>query len=151
VNSTGITASDSGGHPAAVAGRDTRAVHRRGQAEQCPRGDELTSGARVGAGQRGRAEHDQCAGQQPLAAEPVPEQAGREQCCGQHQAVGVDEPLQIAGRGMQVGGERGQRQVEHCQVEPDHENAQRQRAECPPAASLSTAHDSHLLSTVALK
>ena len=52
--------------------------------------------SRVGAGGGAGAEEDQGDKQQPLAAEAVAEQAGREDQRREHQAVGVGDPLQVA-------------------------------------------------------
>src|SRR6516164_7683937 len=45
------------------------------------------------------------------------EQASGQQRRGQHEAVSVDEPLQVTGGGVQIGPEGGQGQVEHGQVQ----------------------------------
>ena len=47
---------------------------------------------------RGGAEHDQPDDQRPLAAVLVAEPAGGEEQAGEHEQVGVDDPLQLAGR-----------------------------------------------------
>ena len=72
--------------------------------------------------------------QHPLAPEPVAEQAGGEHRGREHQAVRVRDPLQVAGRGVQVGRDRGHRQVEHRQVEADDEHARGDRDQRPPPA-----------------
>ena len=41
-------------------------------------------------------------GQEAVAAEAVAEAAGGEQQAGEHQGVGVDDPLQLAGRGAEA-------------------------------------------------
>ena len=52
------------------------------------------------------------------------EQTGREENGGQHQTVGVYDPLQVAGGGVQIGGQGRQRQVEHREVQADHGSGQ---------------------------
>ena len=66
---------------------------------------------------------------------PVAERAGGEQQAGEHEAVGVDDPLQRArrrraGRSTSV----GQRDVEAGVGHHDHHEADAQHAERPPAA-----------------
>ena len=79
---------------------------------------------------------------QPLAAEPVAQHPGRQQHRGQHQQVGVGEPLQLRGRGVQVGGDVGQGHVEDGHVETDDQEGQRGGAERPPARRRVGGHDS---------
>src|SRR5262249_7116460 len=77
---------------------------------------------------------------------PATQQPGRKQDSGKHQRVGVDEPLQVAGRGIQVSGERRQRKVEHGQVQPDHQHRQRKPDERPPFAGSRYVYALHHLS-----
>ena len=46
---------------------------------------------------RADAEDDEADGEEAVAAEPVAEAAGGEQQTGEHEGVGVDDPLQLAG------------------------------------------------------
>ena len=50
--------------------------------------------------------------QRALAAVPVAEGAGGEQEPGEHQGVGVDHPLELRAGGVELAGQRGQRDVE---------------------------------------
>ena len=68
-----------------------------GQAERDPGRDQLAAARGVGAGERRQSEQHQRPEQQLLAAVPVAEQARRQQGRGQHQAVGVEEPLRVTG------------------------------------------------------
>ena len=79
-------------------------------------------------------------GEAPVAAEAVAEAAGGEQQAGEHQRVGVDDPLQLAGRGAEPAlgrrvGERRERDVQDRVVERDDDeaDAEHQQRE-PPAA-----------------
>ena len=60
---------------------------------------------------RADAEHGEAEGEEAVAAEAVAEAAGGEQQAGEHERVGVDDPLQLAGRGAEpaVGLRVGQR------------------------------------------
>ena len=57
--------------------------------------DHLVGDVGEGAEQRADAEHDEARLQRTLAAEAVAEGAGGEQQAGEHEAVGVDDPLQL--------------------------------------------------------
>ena len=85
VNSTGITASDSGRITAAPRPSTARAA--TSSPDECEYAQ--ASEARPNSTSAGTSSL--------LAAEPVAEQPGGQQRRGQHQAVGVDEPLQVAG------------------------------------------------------
>ena len=135
-NSTGITESDSGKMAAAPIPSTAR------------RRDQLAGAGRVRARRRTGPEQDERDQQHLLAPQPVAEQARGQHRGRQHQAVRVGDPLQVAGRGVQVGRDRGQRQVEHGQVEPDDEHARRDGDQRPPLASRVPRHDSHIPSAV---
>ncbi len=80
--------------------RDDRDRHREdggsADAERCPRGDQLTHAGRVGAPHRAGDEHDERGEQHLLPPVPVAEQPGREDQGGDHQGVGVGDPLQVS-------------------------------------------------------
>ena len=80
-----------------------------------------------------RAEDDQAAGQGPVPSDAVTEAAQREQQPGHGQGVGVDDPLQRAGRGVQVAHQRGQRHVDDGAVHHHDEQGQAEHAEGGPA------------------
>ena len=52
------------------------------------------------------AEHDEADDEDPLAPVAVAEAAGGEEQAGEHEQVGVDDPLQLPGGGVEVDGER---------------------------------------------
>ena len=111
-----------------------REDERRADAHQRPAGDEAL-GRADGAGQRRRhAEHRQAGHEHPLAPVAVAEAAGREQQAGEHQQVGVDDPLQLAGGGVEVDGERRQGDVDDRAVEHRHEHGEADDGEDRPAA-----------------
>ena len=78
----------------------------------------------------------QAGGQGAAAAELVAEGAGGEQEAGEDQDVGVDDPLLLAGGGVQVLDERGQGDVQDGGVEADDEQADAEHGERPPSAAV---------------
>ena len=86
----------------------------------------LTSGA--------GGEHAEADEQRALAAEPVTERAGGEQQAGEHEGVGVDDPLQHRGAGVELALQRRQGHVERRHRHDDHDERQAQHAEQEPAA-----------------
>ena len=97
------------------------------------------------AGERRRrrrdAEDDEADGQRTLAPEPVAQAAGGEQQAGEHERVGVDDPLQLADAGAEVAHERGQRHVDDRVVDHDHEQAHAEHGERRPAAAVHAVVD----------
>ena len=65
--------------------------------------------------------------QHALAAEPVGQAAEGQQQRGEDQVVGVDDPLQLGGGGMQLADHGGQRHVHQGRVEVDQERREQQR------------------------
>ena len=55
-----------------------------------------------GGADRPQCEHGEPDQEEPLAAEPVGQRPSDEQQAGEHHGVGVDDPLELARRGMQV-------------------------------------------------
>ena len=108
--------------------------HRGTSTEQGPDGDEGNRGAGVGAPGRACSEHAQGDEQEPLAAVAVGQEPCGKQQAGEHEAVGVDEPLKLARGGMQGARQGGQRHVQHGQVDADHQNGDRERDQRPPAS-----------------
>ena len=86
-------------------------------------------------GRRHRAdgEHDEADLQGALAAEAVAEAAGRQQQAGEHERVGVDDPLDLAVRRVEVLDHRRDRHVEDRVVERDDQQRDAQHGEDPPA------------------
>ena len=69
----------------------------------------------------------------PLRPKRSPRLPDGEEQAGEHERVAVDDPLQLAGRGVEVLDERGQGHVEDGVVEADDQQAEAQHAERPPA------------------
>ncbi len=67
-----------------------------------------------------------------LASEPVAEGAHRQEQAGEHQDVGVDHPLQLAGARVQVAREGRQGDVQDGVVHTDDHEAQAERPQGPP-------------------
>ena len=84
--------------------------------------------------ERAEGEHAEADEQRALAAEAVAEGAGGEQQPGEHQGVGVDDPLQHRGAGVELGLQRRQRHVERRHRHHDHDQREAQHAEEEPAA-----------------
>ena len=96
--------------------------------------DERGRGADEGGDRRSGAEHEQADHQRAAAAELVAHRARGEQQAGEHQRVGVDDPLQLAGARVQLLDQRGQRDVEDRVVDAHDEQAEAEDGEDPPAA-----------------
>ena len=115
--------------------RQRRGEHQRGaEAHHAARGDQLP-GARGEARPPGwRAEQRQPGEQGALAPDAVGQAAGGEQERGEHEVVGVDDPLQLAVGRVQFAHQRGQRHVDDRGVEVDREGGQEQGCENQGAA-----------------
>jgi hypothetical protein len=62
-----------------------------------------------------------------LPADTVRDAAGGEHQRREHQAVCVDDPLQLTGRGVQLAHQRRQRDVHDRRIEVDRERREQQR------------------------
>lgn len=93
---------------------------------------ELRGGAGVRGGRRRAREQQQSAEEEGFAAEPVGHAAREEHQAGRHQAVDVDQPLQLAGGGAEFVDERRQGDVQHGDVEADDEQAQAEHGQDRP-------------------
>ena len=113
-----------------------REHQRRADAHRGPPADQGVgrAGGRAEGGERG--EQGQAAHQHPLAPDAVAEAAGGHQQAGEDEDVGVDDPLQLAGRGAELGGQRRQGDVDDRAVEHDDEHRRAQHAEDQPAAAV---------------
>ena len=78
---------------------------------------------------RGDSEDGQSREQHALAPDAVAEIPGREHERGEHQVVGVDDPLQLRRRGVEVAHQRRQRDVDDRRVQVDREGGEEKRAE----------------------
>ena len=80
------------------------------------------------------AEDDQADHQRALAAEAVADAAHGEQQAGEDERVAVDDPLQLAGGGVEVAQQVGDGDVEDRVVERDHQQARRTARPAPTSA-----------------
>ena len=94
-----------------------------------PGRDELRRVGREATSQAGGPEHGQPGQQHALAAEPVGQAAEGEQQRGEDEVVGVDDPLQRSGGGMQLAHQGGKRHVHQGGVQVDEECCEQQRGE----------------------
>jgi hypothetical protein len=85
---------------------------------------------------RGGAEGGEADEQCPLAAELVAEATRGEQESGEHEQVRVDDPLQLAGRGTEPVGERGQGDVHDRAVDHHDEDGEAHDRERGPASRM---------------
>ena len=117
-------------------GEGGREDQRRADAHGRPGGDQLLRGLGQAGEDREHGEGDHAQLQGTLAAEAVAQAARCEQQAGEHERVGVDHPLELAGAGAQLAADRRQRHVDDGVVDDDDEQAQAQHAEDRPAAAL---------------
>ena len=75
---------------------------------------------------------DEPGDEEPLAAHPVPDAAGDEEHAGEDDGVGVDDPLELGRRGLQVAHEGREGDVEDRVVEGHHEERDAQDPEDQP-------------------
>ncbi len=118
-----------------------RRRHDQGGADphERPEGDELAGGC--GEGRRGgaAAEDHKTDGQSPFAAEAVTQGPGGEEETGEHEAVGVDDPLEGAVAGLELTDQRGQRHVEHRVPHHDDDEAEAEDGQRPPSPAVVVA------------
>ena len=97
-----------------------------------------------GGGERGHrrrdAEHHETDAQDQGAAEPVPERAADEQEAGEHQDVGVDDPLQLRRRGVEVAHQGRQRDVQDQAVDRGDQHRQAHDGQCPMPPAIRHRH-----------
>ena len=108
--------------------------HRGAETHEAAGDDQLAGGVGEASGDAGDSEHAQAGEQKSLAAEAVAEAAAGQQQRREHQAVGVDDPLQLRVRRMQLANQRRERDVDDRDVEVDHKRCQQQRDENQGAA-----------------
>ena len=116
---------------------------RRPEAHEGPGGDQ--GGGAAGEGRQHRADAEDGHADEERAAAPVAvaEAPRREQEPGEHQDVGVDDPLQVAGRRVELVDERRQGDVEDRVVEDDQQQAQAQDPQRQPPPILGVAGGRH--------
>ena len=95
--------------------------HRGAETHEAAGDDQLAGGVGEAAGDAGGSEHDQAGEQESLAAEAVAEAAGGQQQRREHQVVGVDDPLQLRVRRMQLANKRRERDVDDGRVQHHHQ------------------------------
>ena len=103
--------------------------HRGAETHEAAGDDQLADGVGQASGDAGGSEHDQTGEQESLAAETVAEAAGGQQQRSEQQVVGVDDPLQLRVRRVQLANQRREGHVDDRDVEVDHERCQQQRDE----------------------
>ena len=106
---------------------------RATDAHERPGEDQLRRRVRKGGGRRSDPEQHDADLQRALAPEAIGQAAAREQQTGEHDHVGVDDPLDLAVAGAEVGDQRGDRHVEDRVVHHDDEQRHAERAEDQPA------------------
>ena len=104
-----------------------REDHRGGRSHREPGRDQRSRRVDHGADHAGRGEADQTEDQRRPTAVAVGEAAGGEHQRGEGQVVAVDDPLQRAGAGVEIGGDARQRDVDDRGVEVDGEHGRTDR------------------------
>jgi hypothetical protein len=119
-----------------VVSRDRGGRHHEGgtDAVDDPSDDDLGGVGAEAADHRPEGEDRQAEQQGPLAAEPVPQRPGREEQGGEDQGVGGDDPLQLAGRGLEVRLQVGQGHVEPGHRHDHHDQRQAHDPQQEPPA-----------------
>ena len=92
--------------------------------------------------QRGAGEDDEADEEEPLAAEQVAKASAEQQEAAEDEGVGVDDPLQAAVGEVEIGLDRGQRDVHDRRVEDDHELGETNEDEDDPGVRGSAPHGS---------
>src|SRR5262249_52191889 len=122
--------------PLARAGEDVgddrqggREDDRRPQSGEAAHGDELAGRGAPGADEAAGPEDGEAGEQRAFAPDAVADTAGGEHEGGEDEGVGVDDPLQLSGRGVELADQGGKRHVHDRGVEVDREHRQTQRQE----------------------
>ena len=113
-------------------GQARRDHHRRTGPHQPPPDDEGIDASREGGTERAAPEDDQAADEEPLAPVAVGQAAGDEQQAPEHHRVGVDDPLELVGGGLQLLHQGGQGHVQDGVVEVDHQHGDAEDRERRP-------------------
>jgi hypothetical protein len=99
-------------------------------------GDQLSGGIGERGPRREQPEQHHADLHHALAAEPVSEPTTGQQETGEDERIGVDDPLQLARRGLELGGECGDRDVDDQVVDDHEEHRETEDRQDPPAAPL---------------
>ncbi len=113
-------------------GHDQRAA----DAHQGPGADELVGAVGQRRQDRPDAHDRQADGEGAAAAEAVAERAHRQQQAGEHQDVGVHDPLELAGRRPELALEAGDGHVDDRVVHHDQQQAEAHDGQHDPAAGI---------------
>ena len=111
-----------------------RGERRRGHSEQRARHDQHLDARREGREHRADPEGGGADEEQAATADTVAERAHRDQEAGQQEAVDVRDPEQLRARGLEIGGQRGHRQIEDGQVHRVEQARQGDHSEPDPLA-----------------
>ena len=117
---------------------------RPADAHERPAGHQLQGARRQRGRRRADGEQDDADLQGALAAEPVAEAARRQQQSGEHERVGIDDPLDLAVRGVEIADQRRDRHVEDRVVHDDDQQGEAQHAERPPPPRVDALVERHL-------
>jgi hypothetical protein len=111
-------------------GRDDRKRRRRddrrAESLDCARDDQPRLRLGQATGQRSEREHDQPDHEHAPAAEQVGETPAEQKEAAEREGVGVHDPREVVAREVQVGADRGERDVDDRRVDHDHELRHRQ-------------------------
>ena len=107
---------------------------RAADAHERPRADQRARRSCERRQDRADPEDHEADGERVAATVSVREAPCGEQQPREDQHVGIDHPLQLAGRGVEVTHERGERDVQDGVVESDHQQAEAEDPEDPPPA-----------------
>ena len=122
---------------------------RRGHCQRCAQthegaqGDELAGTAHQRRESRAESKEAHAHDQHPPPAESIGESAGHEQQTREHERVGIDHPLQLAGVRPQVVRQNGQGNHQNRVVHADAEQGQDQHGENRPPAQVPMVRRGH--------
>jgi hypothetical protein len=130
-----------GGEDGVQDGEGGRHHKRCPEAHEDPVKDEDPAVGGEGGGDAAEGEEHEAADQHPAAAVAVAHGPGRDQEGGEAEGVGVDDPLQGGGPGVQVAGQGGQCRVEHGVVDHHHQKAQAEHEQDQPASGVAAGSE----------
>jgi len=107
--------------------RAADALEAPGEVEEERRGRRPAEGG-------GEGEGDDAADEDPLATEEVAERAGVQRAAREQEGVGVDHPLEVGQRGVEVTLDARQGDIDDRDVEEEHEDGDTDDDEGPPLA-----------------
>ena len=107
--------------------------HRRARPHQPSPGDQRSDAAREGGAQGAAPEDGEAGEEEPLAPVPVGHAPGDQEQAAEHHGVGVDDPLELVGGGLQLLDQGGQGHVQDGVVQVDHQDGDAEDGERGPA------------------